>query len=73
MLNKKEMPTDIFLFKIAWWFVLHTWGKHWRETHIQKFDSKNSLSNLVSKSGLRIEEEKKFLLGMLEAVKARKK
>lgn len=67
------VPTDNFLFKICWWVVLHTWGKHWRGTHLQSFDSKNGLSQLVKDAGFMIEKEKGFLLGMLVAVKARKK
>jgi len=66
------VPTDSFLFKIAWWFVLHTWGKHWRETHLQSFRQKNSLTLVVKKAGFKIERDKKFLLNMLEVVKARK-
>ena len=67
------VPTDSFLFKIAWWVVLNTWGKHWRETHVQSFSQKNDLSKVIKKAGFVIEEDKKFLFGMLKAVKARKK
>lgn len=66
------VPTDSFLFNIAWWFVLHSWGKHWRETHLQSFRQKNSLTLVVKKAGFKIERDKKFLLNMLEVVKARK-
>ena len=67
------VPTDSFLFKIAWWLVLHTWGKHWRGTHLQSFNHKNGASSAIKKAGFEIVVDKKFLLGMLEAVKARKK
>jgi ubiquinone/menaquinone biosynthesis C-methylase UbiE len=66
------VPTDNFLFKILWWIVLKTWGKHWRHTHIQSFNSKNSISLIIKNAGFEIEKDKKFLLGMLEVVKARK-
>lgn len=66
------VPTDSCLFKIAWWMVLHTWGKHWQETHLQSFGQQNSLTRTIKKAGFKIEREKKFLLGMLETVKARK-
>jgi len=67
------VPTDSLLFRIAWWIVLHTWGKHWRETHIQSFHKRNSLSLAIKDVGFKIEKDKKFLLGMLEVIKARKK
>lgn len=67
------VPTDTFLFKVVWWIVLHTWGKHWQETHIQSFGQKNNLVKTIKKAGFKIEKNKKFLLNMLEAVKARKK
>jgi len=66
------VPTDNFLFKILWRIVLKTWGKHWRHTHVQSFDKKNSVSLIIKKTGFKIEQDKKFLLGMLEVVKARK-
>ncbi len=67
------VPTDSFLFRISWWVVLQTWGRHWRETHIQSFHKKNSLSLAIKDVGFKIEKDKKFLLGMLEVAKARKK
>jgi len=66
------VPTDNFLFKILWWIVLRTWGKHWRHTHIQSFDKKNPISLIIKNAGFKIEKDEKFLLGMLEVVKARK-
>lgn len=67
------VPTDSFLFKILWWIVLHTWGRHWQETHIQSFSSQNGLAKTVEEAGFKIEKDKKFLLGMLNTVKARKR
>jgi len=66
------VPTDNFLFKICWWVVLHTWGKHWQYTHVQSFNSGNSLSYLIESCSLKVEIDKKFLLGMLNVVRARK-
>lgn len=66
------VPTDSFLFKILWWIVLHTWGKHWRETHLNSFRQKNFLPQNLEAVGFRVEEDCKFLLNMLELVKARK-
>jgi len=66
------VPTDSWLFKKIWWVVLHTWGKHWQGTHLQSFNRKQSLTQIVRKTGFKVEKEKKFLLKMLEAVKAKK-
>ncbi|MBU1127142.1 class I SAM-dependent methyltransferase [Patescibacteria group bacterium] len=67
------VPTDSFLFKVCWWVVLKTWGKHWKETHIHSFSKKKPLSETIRNQGFIIEEDKKFLLGMLNVVRARKK
>lgn len=67
------VPTDSLLFRILWWIVLHTWGKHWQETHLQSFGQQNNLAKIIENSGFKIERNKKFLLKMLEAVRARKK
>jgi len=66
------VPTDNRLFKICWWVVLNTWGKHWRGTHIQSFSRDNGLAEIVRKAGFQVEKDQKFLLNMLEAVRARK-
>lgn len=66
------VPTDNHLFKLCWWVVLHTWGKHWRHTHIQSFNKDNALSDYVKKLGFEIVESRRFLVGMLEAVKAKR-
>jgi len=66
------IPTDSLLFKILWWIVLHTWGKHWQETHVNSFQQTGSLSKLLTSAGYRIELDNKFLWNMLEVVKARK-
>lgn len=66
------VPTDNRLFKIIWWIVLQTWGRHWQETHVHSFNQPGSLKKALEKAGYRVEIEKKFILNMLEAVKARK-
>jgi ubiquinone/menaquinone biosynthesis C-methylase UbiE len=67
------VPTDSAFFRIIWWFVIHTWGKHWQGTHIQSFSKENSLAKVVEGHGFIIEKERKFLLGMLQIVRAEKK
>lgn len=64
------VPTDTFLFKICWWFVLHTFGKHWKNTHIQDFDHNNSLAKKAETAGFKVINDHKFLWGMLNVVKA---
>lgn len=67
------VPSDNFLFKIIWWFVIKFWwAKIWQDCHVQSFSSKHSLSKELEKSGFKIEVDDKFLLGMLNLVKARK-
>lgn len=67
------VPSDNFLFRTTWFLWLHFYprGWVWRETHIQTY--KNSyLPKLCRKIGFKVEEDKKFLLGMLHAVRVRK-
>jgi ubiquinone/menaquinone biosynthesis C-methylase UbiE len=68
------VPTDSLLFKMIWFFWLKFYprGKIWRDTHIQTY-RKDYLPNLCKQTGFDLEEDKKFLLGMLQVVKARKK
>lgn len=67
------VPTDSLLFKIIWFFWLNFYprGYVWRETHIQSYENDN-LIKLCKKVGFKIEEDKKFNLGMLQAIKVRK-
>lgn len=67
------VPSDSILFRTIWWFWLHFYprGWVWRDTHIQTY-RKNYLPRLCKKAGFKIERDKKFLLGMLHAVKVRK-
>lgn len=67
------VPSDSDLFKFVWflWLKFYPRGKIWRETHIQTYRG-NYLPKIVKKAGFTIEIDKKFLLGMLHLVKARK-
>ncbi len=67
------VPSDSNLFKLVWflWLKFYPRGKIWRETHIQTYRG-NYLPKLVKKAGFKVEAEKKFILGMLHLVKARK-
>lgn len=68
------VPTDSLLFKVIWWFVTtYWWAKIWSDCHIQSYNSNNSLAKHVKKFGFEIEDDKKFLWGMLNVVKMRKK
>lgn len=67
------VPSDNILFTIIWWFVTtFAWARIWRDCHVQSFSRKNPLVEVVEKSGLKVEVDGKFLLGMLNIVKARK-
>lgn len=67
------VPTDSFLFRLIWWFVTEFWwAKIWNDCHIQSFNKGNSLASALTKHGFEIEADQKFLLGMLNVVKARK-
>lgn len=64
------VPTDSLLFQVVWSIVLLTWGRHWKETHVNSFNKKQSLTGILEECGLRVIEQRKFLWGMLRAVKA---
>ena len=66
------VPTDNFLFKFIWFFWTKSRGKIWDDTHIQTY-SNNYLPRLSRKVGFEVEKDNKFILGMLQAVKVRKK
>lgn len=67
------VPTDSLLFKTGWDLVwTKTRGKVWKETHIQTYRN-DYLVRLAKKTGFTIELNKKFLIGMLQLVKVRKK
>lgn len=64
------VPSDDLLFRIVWFLWLHFYprGWVWKETHIQTYRN-NYLPVVCQKAGFKIVENKKFLLGMLHAVK----
>lgn len=65
------VPTDTLLFKLIWFFWTKLRGKIWKDTHIQTFRN-DYLVDLSKQLGFQIEENKKFILGMLHVVKVRK-
>lgn len=67
------VPSDNLLFRIIWYFWLKFYprGKIWRDTHIQTYRD-NNLVKVSKKAGFKIDQNKKFLLGMLHLVKVRK-
>lgn len=67
------VPSDSPLFRFVWylWLNFYPRGGIWKDTHIQTY-RENFLPKIVKKAGFKIEVDKKFLLGMLHLVKARK-
>jgi len=64
--------TKSLLFRIIWFFWENTKGWVWKGTHVRKF-SPEQLRKLIKDAGFEMIVEKKFLLGMYQVVKARKK
>jgi len=65
------VPTDSLLFEIIWFFWTKLRGRIWKETHIQSFKN-DFLTRICQKVGFKIEEDRKFILGMLQVIKVRK-
>jgi 2-polyprenyl-3-methyl-5-hydroxy-6-metoxy-1,4-benzoquinol methylase len=66
------VPTDTLIFRLGWDYVwTRTRGKIWDDTHIQTFRN-DLLVKMVQDAGFKVEDSKKFILGMLQAVKVRK-
>jgi len=65
------VPTDSLPFRTIWFFWTHLRGKVWKETHIQTYRN-DYLTKICKKTGYIIEEDKKFILGMLQVIKVRK-
>lgn len=65
------VPSDSDLFNLVWWIWTKFRGKIWDHCHIQSFRN-NYLPRLAKKVGLKVEVDKKFILGMLHLVKVRK-
>jgi ubiquinone/menaquinone biosynthesis C-methylase UbiE len=66
------VPTDSILFNIVWFFWTKYRGKIWKDTHIHTY-KRNYLTQLLEEQGFVEEENSKFILGMLQVVKVRKK
>lgn len=68
------VPTDSTLFRVVWFFWTKFWrGKIWDDCHIQSFSSKNTLAKMAKGIGFVIDSDRRFLFGMLNVVKVRKK
>lgn len=65
------VPTDSNLFDVIWFFWTRLRGKIWKETHIQTYKH-NYLVRIAKEGGFKVEVNKKFILGMLQAIKVRK-
>ena len=69
----KEDKYDVIWFKLAWDHIwTKTRGKIWDDAHIQSFTN-DELLRVAEKAGFEVEKSKKFLLGMLQAVRVQKK
>ncbi len=67
------VPTENLLFKFIVWPLWLLWrGKIWRGTHLHRFAADQILDKMRS-GGFEITDNHKFLLGMLQAVKVKKK
>ncbi|MBI2411689.1 MAG: class I SAM-dependent methyltransferase [Deltaproteobacteria bacterium] len=59
------------LFRVIWHFWTKGKGKVWKEAHVQKF-TEESLEELLNSAGFTVTKKKKFLFGMLVAMKGKK-
>lgn len=66
------VPSENLLFKFIWFFWVNTGGKVWQGTHLHHFNH-HKLADLAKKNNFLVLKEKIFLLGMLKAVKIKKK
>lgn len=66
------VPSDSNLFKLVWFFWTLYRGRIWKDTHIQTY-RKDYLVTVCKNSGFKVVKSKKFILGMLHAVKVIKK
>lgn len=65
------VPTESLLFRIVWFLWSFYRGKIWKETHIHAYRN-DYLIRLCEQVDFTVERNKKFILGMLQAVKVRK-
>jgi ubiquinone/menaquinone biosynthesis C-methylase UbiE len=63
------VPAETPLFKVLWFFwTKFGRGKVWDHAHVQDFGGK-ALDIIVERAGFRVLEDKRFLLGMIRALK----
>ena len=63
------IPSENILFRLGWPVWLATRGKIWKGTHLHQFTADQIIDRLVN-GGFKIDKNHKFILGMLQAVKA---
>lgn len=68
------VPSENWLFRALWsvWVKMPWGGKVWDDAHVQRFDG-GKLKHLMEFIGYEILEEKRFIMGLLIAIKARPK
>jgi SAM-dependent methyltransferase len=63
------VPAETPLFKLIWFFwTKFGRGKVWDHAHVQDFGGKE-LDRVVARAGFRVLKDKRFLLGMIRALK----
>lgn len=63
------VPAETKLFKVLWYFwTKFGKGKVWDHAHVQDFGGK-ALDEIVAKAGFRVIKDKRFLAGMVRALK----
>jgi len=63
------VPAETPLFKVLWFFwTKFGKGKVWDHAHVQDFGGK-SLDQIVQRAGFRVVKDRRFLLGMIRALK----
>jgi ubiquinone/menaquinone biosynthesis C-methylase UbiE len=63
------VPAETPLFKFLWFFWTRLGpGRVWHHAHVQDFRG-DSLAKLAEEAGFRVTKDKRFMLGMLRAVK----
>lgn len=64
------VPSENWLFRFIVWPLWKLWrGRIWKDTHLHRF-SADRLVHLMEKDGFKITKNHKFLLGMLQVIKA---
>jgi ubiquinone/menaquinone biosynthesis C-methylase UbiE len=63
------VPAETALFKVLWFFwTKFGKGKVWDHAHVQDFGG-TALDEVIRRAGFRVVKDKRFLLGMVRAVK----